>query len=642
MTPARRTLAWALALLLALAAAPAFARAPLLLPGKTTLFERVLTRPGAAPLKTPTAAPGDPLDPFTPLYVYGRTQPPGGPALIEVGTDAKGTTVGFLPETQTIPWRHAMVLAFADRAGRDRALFFRDQAALQGWQDAPDPGPRADAARQAITGGTLPADSPVLSIEPQVPVDFETNFYMLPILDAQTRRLPSGFAVRNLQVASVTRDDQPLLSRRVNADALKDFRAGVVFVIDASSSMQPYIERTRAVMNEVLDQTAREGLADRVRFGLVAYRDDPAKVAGIEYLTRTFADPNSAATRKDFAAAIAPLKASTVSTQDFAEDGFAALDTALAKIDWSGFGARSLVLITDASAREAGTPFASTGLNTYTMRQLVERNRTALYVLHLQTPAGKADHDRARSQYEVLSRYPNVGSLYYPVPAGDPAAFEGQVRGLTQALIAQVRDAGNAASPATPPAPGLTGAAAQIGRAMALAYLGRVQGAQAPTMFSAWTQDRDIAKPDLAAFSVRVLLSKNQLSDLQRTLQVALQALEQGQIDPSDLFNQLRSASVAMGRDPSRVGQGAVRDLQSTGLMGEYLDGLPYQSPLMALNADDWVRMGVNEQEAMIRDIGAKLRLYQRFHDQADRWIALTPNADPGDRVYPVPIDVLP
>jgi serine/threonine-protein kinase PpkA len=144
------------------------------------------------------------------------------------------------------------------------------------------------------------------------------------------------------------------------------------------------------------------------------------------------------------------------------------------------------------------------------------------------------------------------------------------------------------------------------------------------------------------AFTVRALLSKNQLSDLQKTLQVTVEALEKGQIDPSDLFNQIRSASVAIGRDPSRVGQGNVKNLEATGLMGEYLDGLPYQSQLMGLTEDDWVRMGVGEQQAIIDGVYSKIQLYQRFHDDARRWIALNEGDDPGDWVYPVPLDVLP
>ncbi|MFX8477615.1 hypothetical protein ABTL82_19180, partial [Acinetobacter baumannii] len=88
-----------------------------------------------------------------------------------------------------------------------------------------------------------------------------------------------------------------------------------------------------------------------------------------------------------------------------------------------------------------------------------------------------------------------------------------------------------------------------------------------------------------------------------------------------DFFNQLRSAAAAMGRDPARIGQGQARNLEQAGLLGEYLDGLPYQSKLMALDEDSWTRMGVGEQQAVIDEIKSKIALYQRFHDDVDRWV---------------------
>ena len=631
-------------------------RTPLLIEGKTTLYQRVLTRPGVK-IAEGVGAPGTiAVQPFTPLYVYERMPVDGGgPTYLEVGADSKGRVLGFLKEDETIQWDHSLVLAFAERANRDRTLFFEQQAGLDEWLGSDDLLVKADAARRDIDAGKLPDTSPIISIEPEAYVDFESNFYMLPILEAKSKRLPTGFRVREVKIASVTREEakpvteQPL-RRRVNPDALNNFRAGVVFVIDASSSMQPYIARTRWVMEDVLKRVEAAGLADRVRFGLIGYRDDPAKVPDIEYLTRTFADPNKIKGADDFKLAVEPLAASKVSTREFAEDGFAGIDAAFKTIDWSGFDARSIILITDASSREGNSKLSTTGLNTAEVAQLVRANKAALYTLYLKTPVGKDDHAKGEAQYQELSRYPGVGSLYYPVEAGDPEKFASAVERLTNALVAQVSEAKKvlaeankpAAEPAKPAQPTIEESAAMVGRAMALAHLGRAENVEAPPMFEAWASDRDFAHPDVAAFTVRVLLTKNQLSDLQRTLQLTVEALEAGQIDPGDLFNQIRSASVAMGRDPSRVGQGDVKNLEATGLMGEYVDGLPYQSNLMSLNEDDWTRMGVGEQQAIIDGVYSKLRLYQRFHDDSARWIELNKGDDPGDWVYPVPIDVLP
>ena len=233
----------------------------------------------------------------------------------------RGGSWASLRRTRRSSGTTAWCSAFAERANRDRTLFFEQQAGLDEWLGSADLLVKADAARRDIDAGKLPDTSPIVSIEPEAYVDFESNFYMLPILEAKSKRLPTGFRVREVKIASVTREEakpvteQPL-RRRVNPDALNNFRAGVVFVIDASSSMQPYIARTRWVMEDVLKRVEAAGLADRVRFGLVGYRDDPAKVPDIEYLTRTFADPNKIKGADDFKLAVEPLAASKVSTRD--------------------------------------------------------------------------------------------------------------------------------------------------------------------------------------------------------------------------------------------------------------------------------------------------------------------------------------
>lgn len=634
------------------AAVPAVAQAPkrtpLLIDGKQTLYQRVLTRPGAVAAGEPGRTDGKALPPLSVLFVYKRADV-GERIYLEVGAGSDGRTIGWVDAQNTIPWRHTMVMAFTNPANRDRVLFLRNRTDLMDLLQSDQLLAKAEAWRRAVAAGTLPPDSPVVSIEPETFVDLQKQFYLLPILEATSTLLPSGFKVRTVEVASVTRDvdvTPTAPAQRVNP-APADFRSAVVFVIDASSSMQPYIDSTRAAVEAVYREIETAKLADKVRFGLVAYRDDPAKTAGIEYLARVFADPTKISSRQAFMDSVGDLSASRVSTRAFAEDGYAGLDAAVRSIDWSGFGGRYVILVTDASSREGGSPLASTGLSTDAMHQLVQENGIALYTMHLKTPEGAADHAAAKAQYERLSRFQGVGSLYFPVEAGDPAAFKAQVQRLAGMLVRQVKEAETrAAGPAAPPPETakdkLAEATEAVGLAMRLAWLGSVQGTTAPRMFQAWASDRDYRKPDVATFSVRVLLTRNQLSDLQTTLRRVVEAGERGQIAPDDFFNQLRSAAVAMGRDPSRIAQGDVRNLEAVGLMGEYLDGLPYQSNVMSIDPDGWTRMGVGEQQAIIDDVKAKMALYQRFHDDADRWVKLHPEAAPGDAVYPVPIDSLP
>jgi hypothetical protein len=78
------------------------------------------------------------------------------------------------------------------------------------------------------------------------------------------------------------------------------------------------------------------------------------------------------------------------------------------------------------------------------------------------------------------------------------------------------------------------------------------------------------------------------------------------------------------------------------GLLGEYLDDLPYRSRVLALSEEDWNRWTIGEQVAFLDDLEAKIRLYQSFHDDTDAWVTLDKGASPGDAVYPVPLSALP
>jgi len=627
------------------AAGPLWAqtRTPLLIDGKKTLYQRVLSRPGALLVTRPGDSGGAPVAPFTVFFVYQQLDVGGAPWLL-VGAGSDGKTQGHVPAASVVPWRHMITLSFAVPTSRERVLFFRERQGLTDFVNSD--GAAVESARlikEINAKGTLGHTHPVIAAEPEKFVDLQKQFYLLPVLDAASVLLKTGHRARVVKVASVTRDAPAPAAPAAGDGGIANFNSAVVFVIDASSSMQPYIDRTRKAMEEVLRQAEVAKVSDRIRFGLVAFQDDPKRIKGLDYLANVFADPNQVPTGAQFMTAIQSLKATQLSTSSFAEDGYAALDEALRRIGWQNFGGRYIVVISDASAREGNSPFSSTKLSTEQMRAHAQERGVALYTMHLRTPEGKADHAVAEAQYKRLSAWPGKGSLYFPVEAGDPARFEADVKRMAQALVEQVRAPQKALQPApAAPADKIQDAVDAVGKAMVLAYLGRQQGVKAPPMFEAWASDRDVRNREIAAFTVRVLLTKNQLSDLQSTVRRLVEAYEKTQLDPASFFNQLRSAAVAMGRDPSRLNQGKAKNLEQAGLMGEYLDGLPYQSQLMTLDFGSWTNMSVGQTQAIIDNLKSLVVLYQRFHDDVGRWVALNPGAPDGDRVFPVPIDSLP
>jgi hypothetical protein len=98
-----------------------------------------------------------------------------------------------------------------------------------------------------------------------------------------------------------------------------------------------------------------------------------------------------------------------------------------------------------------------------------------------------------------------------------------------------------------------------------------------------------------------------------------------------------------MSRDPSRIGRRGTEKLGELGLMGEYLDDLPYRSKLMGIDQMTWSTWSIAEQQALINELEAKARLYERFHNDTALWVQLAgAGGNPGDAVYPIPLEALP
>lgn len=181
-----------------------------------------------------------------------------------------------------------------------------------------------------------------------------------------------------------------------------------------------------------------------------------------------------------------------------------------------------------------------------------------------------------------------------------------------------------------------------LGHAMQLAYLGRVEGTAAPQVFEGWISDRDLENPSVRTVDARLLLTKRQLSDLHNILKQVLDAANAGLLNPDAFFDSLRSLAAQYTRDPNLANREEARSLADLGLLSEYLDGLPYQSDVMRVDLDTWSRWGAQRQLDFIARVKSKLRLYERYNADADRWVSLADNSPPGEHVYPVPLHDLP
>ncbi|MWL74775.1 serine/threonine protein kinase, partial [Escherichia coli] len=124
------------------------------------------------------------------------------------------------------------------------------------------------------------------------------------------------------------------------------------------------------------------------------------------------------------------------------EDAYGGVMTALDKVDWTQFGARYVVLITDAGALDGTDSLSSTHLGAEQVRQEAAYRGVALYTLHLKTPGGKKNHASAAAQYQELTLNPFLHKpLYYPIDSGDVNSFGTIVDSLSSAIAGQIKTA---------------------------------------------------------------------------------------------------------------------------------------------------------------------------------------------------------
>ncbi|MAU62610.1 MAG: serine/threonine protein kinase [Parvibaculum sp.] len=705
-------------------------RSPLVMEGKTSLYQRVLTRPGTPLVENPgeeADANAEPLPPLTPLYVYKRVDL-NGRTWFEVGRANQGPTDGWLNADRTVEWKQAMTLAFTNPAGRKQTLFFREYDALQNLVEADRPDAKAAGLRSTALSGEVPANFPVVTVEPDTYIDLSENFYLLPILDFDETYFASGFTTQLVKVAAVNADEEagfavpeaPSRPAAIETDSVQapapasepvttipdvdpaevlsrvhnDYSAGVVFVIDTTTSMDPYIDRVREAVKLMYRQLAQSKYGGKIDFGLIGYRDNLTAAPDLEYLTRVYANLGEASTEEEFFDRVRGAAAAKASSKGFDEDAFAGISSALNEIEWGKYQGKWVVLITDAGARSGSDPLSSTRLGPVEINSLAEEQGIMLSTLHLLTEAGVSNHEHAKLQYQLLTRMPGANeTLYHGVEAGDVQQFTSFVETIAQSIALQVEvasdgrlieirdealaeaqaevsrrrdelrkqaaeEARNRAEQAETAAQKAEAQAAEAeaqyqedlaefqrqvmlaGRAMQLAYLGREAGTQAPSFFEAWAADRDLENPALATFDVRVLLSRNQLSDLTLALRTILETAERTRMTPRDFFSQLQTAAALLSRTPDQVG--SVKRLAQVGIIGEYLEDLPYRSRILEVTEDDWLSWGFDRQREFLDELRQKIELYERLSDEVTLWVALDGGRIPGDAVYPVSLSSLP
>jgi hypothetical protein len=487
----------------------------------------------------------------------------------------------------------------------------------------------------------------VVSIEPETYVDIQEQFYILPILEHEVTFNPLNYEeLKLLEVASIPESFAPTEEPPSREEILRDFKVGVMFVIDSTISMGPYIEQTRAAVEDLYRRIAGSEIGERVSFGLIAFRDRTDLVPEIEYdVTKTFVELTPDQEPDLVLQGLAEVTEAEVSTVGFNEDAYAGIDQAVSQAGWNQFGGRFVVLITDAGPNPSRESTIAERADAASLSALAREQGIAIYTMHLRTPAGAGTHDYAEGEYRELSRAlgSNSGDRYLPIEGGSPEALGANVAQLASSIVESVQQAmdGRVAEALEAAEDDVAGTAALDTLAMQLAYLGRLQDERAPDVFKAWIADRALENTTQTAVEVRLLITKDQLNTLREVLREIVDAGEATRTDSAAFFDQVRGALAAMARgDQGRLVNAQFETLG--GALGEFLDGLPYRSPLMELTPERWLNTSSVEQRVILDRLRSRLRLFERVHDDPANWTALYDDAPPGETVYAMPLNFLP
>ncbi len=601
---------------------------------------------------------------FQPLFVFRRSE--SDPPVYQVAQSEEGPPLGWMQSDDVLEWRQALVAAFthpgSGEEARQRVLMFKNREVLEALLETDDRALRFLRLYERIDARDIPGD--ILSKEPEAFVDINETFYLLPVVEYAEMDL-DGDEVRLLRLASAlpgeraAKDDQDVLQNpkfekkagkaQPDPQQIKELGMDVVFVMDMTKSMQPYIDRTKDAIASIVRQVAEGESAKRIRFGLVGFRDDVAKVPELEFIRHDFT-PELLETAAFLQVLEKDAKAATVSSPGYSEDVFAGVEQGL-DAKWRENSLRFMVLVGDASGHPPGHEQSSTGLDANMLGAIAQDQGIHILAIQLLNPKYPQDQGRAEEQFGKLSA----------IRGSDESALE-QVRTDAEAdyqtaverIAVRVLDAlfqlemHGSKGLDTQPADDTgqvddSGVGGRMDRLMRkvirsamVEYLG--QDAKPPRDLLVWAVDRDPTSPSMRGLEVRVLLSREQLSDLSRALDGILEAQAKADIGSLDFFDALQGLSAQSMKQPDAIGR--VDSLRQAGLVPRFIEALPYRSEITSLDRESYASLTAEQRADLMQRLTAKLNQYRKISETVDGWTELQPGS--GRKLYPLQLDYLP
>ncbi|HIF9175688.1 TPA: VWA domain-containing protein [Photobacterium damselae] len=538
-------------------------------------------------------------------------------------------TIGWISESDVIPWKRALVMKFTNSLNRDPSVFFKTPedvlALIQAKKNYRNE--ELDKIYADANTGKVDSSTGAVAIEPMVGKDQE-QVVMYPLLDFYKPKsgdlYMDGQFTRLLEVAAQTRN---ATSKTNQGNVPTD----IVFVMDLTSSMKPYVDQLLSVMKQfVTDLNGKD-----VRFGFVGYQD---KSKQFSFTVNDFTS-KGVVNASDFVNLLNGIKTQQkqVKGDDIPEAVFNGLNGALESKQWRQNSAKLIVLIGDAPGRE----------DNFTLKELRDKAHTRaipIYSLFIDESKGAARHARkAKKQYKQLS-----------------STYEGAYGTSRQIPHLSVVDGGSLKYFAKSVADTLAGAKTTIdayasgnaesmqpkeGSSTELFFQQAKLMLADPSMpkdgIVGWTADKVMNNPGREALAPMILLNEAELDELEQRVRelknIGEMAMRGDSGTTLDFFDLVSANTRFTMVDPAAVN---FRDAFSAPLG---INNLPYDSDIMATTREEFQSM--DRVQSFVRAMDNKLHHYEdlkREQGNPDVWKKLSTGTSENDRVVALELNQLP
>lgn len=637
---------------------------------------------------------------FFPVYVFDRQEvdyadPANPKGWYQVGPTTR-QPLGWMQAKDVMEWRQALVVSYTHpgvgEEARKPVLMFNTKQALEAVVDVPDRPEQANKLYEQIKNKQYP-DS-IISMEPNQFIDIGNKFYILPVLDYkvenrfddETRLLQITAAVPEQRSDPGEKPPMDGGTDKIEGDAAKNLTADIVFVMDLTKSMGPYVDMTKEAITQLAHTVTKDSeISKAVKFGIVGYRDDIKTIPGLEFTAKNFT-PTLLEDEQFIELVNKEVKATSVDSQDYTEEVYAGIEEALTSTQWRPTGPHFLVLIGDASAHDPGHPQSTTGLDALGIRNLPEWNNgdniINVFAIHLRDQKFKADWEIAEQQFSTIAtnKQSNEPALM-TVDVTKPGDFKEAAEKISIAIalviaeakktnvvdpskiaeaIPALSESGEATKSSTTTPPVLSEAGGRgvpvspdkdsdmdktIRRVIAgalISYLGTLSG-KPPRDITFWAMDRDLIDPRKRALQVHLLISREDLSSLILALERVTEALATAELTQMKFFESLQAllGEAAKGQD---INFEKAKKLAESNLLPKWIESLPYKSTILEMSDDRFEAMTPAERSELEKGLKAKLQLYKDISEKVDAWKPLSEQDQDANanKVYPLPLDTLP